>query len=216
MNDEQATISDLKDLVARFIEERDWQKYHRPKDLAMSIAIEAGELMEHFQWLEHEECDARLADPALREKMADEMADVLAFLLSLSHATHIDLAASFAAKMQKNAEKYPADEVKGHYERPDRGAPKGGRQEAQVGQRYGDTTGGGVTRGTEEVAVRSEAGRSESTISAQPEHNMSRTGGELPADLAALVDAWPRLPEPIKAGVLAMVRAATDSAPECS
>ena len=119
MNDDSATIAQLKTLAAEFIAERDWQKYHRPKNLAMSIAIEAAELMEHFQWTDHDESDALVADDAVREKMADEMADVLAFLLSLSNATGIDLAASLEAKMKKNESKYPADEVRGHYQRPE-------------------------------------------------------------------------------------------------
>ena len=119
MNDEQATLARLKEQVAKFIAARDWQKYHRPKNLAMSIAIEAGELLELFQWLDHRECDEGLADPEVRKKLADEMADVLAFLLSLSNVTGIDLAASFEAKMKANGEKYPVEEVKGRYQRPD-------------------------------------------------------------------------------------------------
>ncbi len=120
MNDSDTTLRQLRDIVADFVSERDWQKFHRPKNLAMSLAIETSELMEHFQWLDHDESDKALEDPELRQEVADEMADVLAFLLSLSNATGIDLAEALSAKMRKNAAKYPADEVRGHYTRPKR------------------------------------------------------------------------------------------------
>ena len=84
----------------------------------MSIAIEAAELMEHFQWLTHAEADELLRDEAVRQEVANEMADVLAYLLSLSNATGIDLAASFEAKMARNELKYPADRVRGQYRKP--------------------------------------------------------------------------------------------------
>jgi len=118
MDDGTATMAQLKTLMADFIAARHWQKYHRPKNLAMSIAIEAGELMELFQWTGPDESDDTLADPKARAKLAHEMADVLSFLLSLSNVTGIDLAASFEAKMQDNDRKYPAEKVRGRYERP--------------------------------------------------------------------------------------------------
>lgn len=113
--DDVATLGELRRQMAQFVAERDWQQYHRPKNLAMSLAIEAGELMEHFQWLDHEQCDAILSDPQTRRQVADEMADVLSFLLSLANATGIDLSQAFAEKLQANRRKYPADEVRGDY-----------------------------------------------------------------------------------------------------
>lgn len=118
MTDRTATIEDLKALAARFVNERSWQKYHRPKNLAMSIGIEASELMELFQWSDHDEVEAFLANPRNRKMVAHEMSDVLAFLLSLANVTGIDLAASLKEKMVLNAKKYPAEKVKGHYKRP--------------------------------------------------------------------------------------------------
>jgi len=105
-------------MVARFIHERDWEKYHQPKDLAMSIAIEAGELMEHFQWKTREECAALVRNPRTRRMIADEMSDVLAFLLSLSNVTGIDLAGSLKAKDAGNRRKYPVARYRGTYRRP--------------------------------------------------------------------------------------------------
>jgi len=118
--DRTATLGALRRQMAEFVAERDWQKYHRPKNLAMSLAIEAAELMEHFQWLDHDQADALLRDPAARQEVCDEMADILSFLLSLANTAGIDLAAAFESKLAANREKYPADEVRGHYRRPGR------------------------------------------------------------------------------------------------
>jgi dCTP diphosphatase len=106
--------------MRQFVAERQWEKYHRPKNLAMSLAIETAELMEHFQWLDHEESAALARDAAARQDIADEMADVLSFLLSLANSLDVDLAAAFEAKMARNELKYPADKVRGDYRRPAR------------------------------------------------------------------------------------------------
>lgn len=120
MNDQSTTVERLKNLVADFVAQRDWGKYHRPKNLAMSMAIETAELMEHFQWLEPAEAEAYLREPAGRQEVSDELADVLAFVLSFANASGIDLAAALEAKMAKNEAKYPAEKVRGHYQRPKR------------------------------------------------------------------------------------------------
>ena len=116
MNDQQTTLAQLKQRMAEFVAARQWTKYHRPKNLAMSLAIEAAELMEHFQWLEHGEADALLADAGQKRQVADEMADVLAYLLSLANAAGVDLAEAFEAKMAANERKYPPESVLGHYD----------------------------------------------------------------------------------------------------
>ena len=118
MNDNDTTVAELRRRLAQWVAAREWEKYHRPKNLAMSIAIEAAELMEHFQWLTHAEADELLRDEAVRQEVANEMADVLSYLLSLSNATGIDLAAAFEAKMARNELKYPADRTRGHYRKP--------------------------------------------------------------------------------------------------
>ena len=120
MNDTQTTVEQLKARMAEFVAQREWQKYHRPKNLVMSMAIETAELMEHFQWVTHEQADELLTNPESRQAVADEMADVLAFLLSLANCLKLDLAAEFERKMLKNELKYPADEVRGDYKRPKR------------------------------------------------------------------------------------------------
>ena len=120
MDDRSTTLADMKARVRSFVADRQWEKYHRAKNLTMSLAVEAAELMEHFQWLDHDESDAMLRQEQARLAVAHEMADVLSFLLSLANAAGIDLAAAFEDKMARNEEKYPADVCRGDYRRPER------------------------------------------------------------------------------------------------
>jgi NTP pyrophosphatase (non-canonical NTP hydrolase) len=106
-------VSQLRQAVSAFVDERDWRPFHTPKNLAMSLAIEAAELMEHFQWLDVDESIARGRDPGFRERIADEIADVCCYLLSLVNTLELDLSEAVLAKLIKNARKYPADEVRG-------------------------------------------------------------------------------------------------------
>ena len=122
MTDSQTTISDLKAMMQSFVAERNWQKFHTPRNLAASVAVEAGELLEHFQWLPVEEApDRSRNDPAFRQAVGEELSDVLMYLLSLANAMDLDLAAAAEAKMVKNRTKYPAEKFNGNYERPLRG-----------------------------------------------------------------------------------------------
>jgi NTP pyrophosphatase (non-canonical NTP hydrolase) len=116
MSDEATTVAQLRRAIQTFVDERDWRQFHTPKNLAMSLAIEAAELMEHFQWLDRDESIARGRDPARRGAIADEMADVGCYLLSLANALEIDLSEAVEAKLVKNAEKYPADRFRGRSE----------------------------------------------------------------------------------------------------
>jgi NTP pyrophosphatase (non-canonical NTP hydrolase) len=111
--DEEATIAELRRAVQAFVDERDWRQFHTPKNLAMSLAIEAAELMEHFQWLDVAESMARGRDPSCRDQIAEEIADVCCYLLSLVNALELDLSRAVRAKLVKNARKYPADEFRG-------------------------------------------------------------------------------------------------------
>lgn len=111
MDDSQTTLKDLKDRMAAFVRERDWEQFHTPKNLAMSIAIEAAELIEHFQWLTVEQSKSLEV-----EHMADvgeELADIIIYSLSLSNTLGLDLSQTVIAKMEKNIQKYPSDKVKG-------------------------------------------------------------------------------------------------------
>jgi NTP pyrophosphatase (non-canonical NTP hydrolase) len=117
MNDAVTTVAQLKQAVASFVDQRDWGQFHSPKNLAMSVAIEAAELMEHFQWLdvaESRQVQTRASDKAA---VGEEIADVLAYLLALANTMEIDLAQTFAGKMVKNQAKYPATEFQGRWHR---------------------------------------------------------------------------------------------------
>lgn len=106
-NDSVTTIDDLKRVVVDFANERDWDKYHTPKNLATSAAIEAGELMECFQWLTPEESYALKDDPVKKQAAAEEICDVVSYLLDLCVKLDVDLASEFIKKTRKNAIKYP-------------------------------------------------------------------------------------------------------------
>ncbi len=107
MPDATTTIEELKEAVRRFVAQRRWEPYHSPKNLAMAVAVEAAELMEPFLWLDLDESRRLPADPAKRAALADEIADVAYVLLNLCQSLGIDLSDAFAAKMAKNAVKYP-------------------------------------------------------------------------------------------------------------
>jgi NTP pyrophosphatase (non-canonical NTP hydrolase) len=107
------TIADLKELVARFVAERKWEPFHDPKNLSVSIAIEAAELMEHFQWLRTDQLAAVPNDAKVMSEIRDEVADIAAYLLSFATRLEIDLASALEEKMKKNALKYPADQFTG-------------------------------------------------------------------------------------------------------
>ncbi len=115
MNDSSASISTLKDLVDRFVDERQWQPYHDPKNLAASIAIEAAELMEHFQWMRTDELAEVRENPAKMQEIGEELADILAYTLSFATTMNIDLSSALSDKMKKNALKYPIEQFRGKY-----------------------------------------------------------------------------------------------------
>jgi NTP pyrophosphatase (non-canonical NTP hydrolase) len=115
MADAATTVAELKELVRRFVEERAWQPYHTPKNLAMGLAVETAELMEHFLWVEGPASHELAQDPQRRQAIAEEIADVLAHVLNFSLATGIDLSEALQAKMIKNALKYPAEQYRGKY-----------------------------------------------------------------------------------------------------
>lgn len=111
MGDERITLQELKQLMANFVRERDWEQFHTPKNLSMSIAIEAAELMEHFQWLTAEQ--SRNLDPEALAEIGEELADIVIYSLSMANALKLDLADTVQAKMEKNIRKYPSERVRG-------------------------------------------------------------------------------------------------------
>jgi dCTP diphosphatase len=104
-------LGELRTRVQAFVAERDWDRFHSPKNLAMALSVEASELVELFQWLTEEESAA--PDPERRRRVAEELADVLWFLVRLADKLDIDLLEAAERKLAANAAKYPADRVRG-------------------------------------------------------------------------------------------------------
>ncbi|NJD99936.1 nucleotide pyrophosphohydrolase [Thermococcus sp. LS1] len=100
---------ELERKVVAFRDARGWAKYHTPKNLAISAAVELGELLEHFQWETDEEVLELAKNPAKREAIADEIADVVIYLTLLAHELGIDLDEAVKRKLRKNEEKYPVE-----------------------------------------------------------------------------------------------------------
>jgi len=99
--------------IGSFIKERDWKKFHGPKNLALSVCIEAAELLEHFQWKNSTEAREYLADKKNKEEVAEEIADVAMYLFELADDLNIDLYKAISRKIMKNKKKYPVKKVKG-------------------------------------------------------------------------------------------------------
>ncbi len=104
-------IEQLRRDLRAFAEERDWGQFHTPKNLAMALAAEAGELLEQFQWLTPEQ--STQLDDARRAAVGDELADVLLYLVMLADRTGVDLGRAAREKIARNALRYPADRVRG-------------------------------------------------------------------------------------------------------
>jgi len=121
MSDQETTVSQLRELVRAFVNERDWRQFHTPKNLSMSLAIEAAELMEHFQWLTADESRSLADDRDKLTEVGEELADVLCYSLALANELGLDVSQAIRDKMVKNARKYPAEEFRGRYGPEDRG-----------------------------------------------------------------------------------------------
>ncbi len=113
--DNKTNISKLRQLAQDFVDERDWNKYHNPKDLAISIAIEAAELMEIFQWRGQEEVEKISSDEDKLLRIKEELADVMILCLNMANTLDIELSKAIVEKIEKNKAKYPAELVRGNY-----------------------------------------------------------------------------------------------------
>jgi len=113
--DRDCLVSTLKEEVNRFVAERDWEQFHSPKNLSMSIAIEAAELMEHFQWLTVPEARLLTRDPDKYDQVIQEVADIAIYILSLCHSLNIDLSEAISSKLKLNRKKYPMEEYWGKF-----------------------------------------------------------------------------------------------------
>lgn len=105
------SLDDLKQRLRQFARERDWEQFHSPKNLSMALIVEAAELVEHFQWLTQEQSQ-KLPSEKLRE-VEQEMADVFIYLTRMADLLGVDLMDAARRKIELNAKKYPAQEVRG-------------------------------------------------------------------------------------------------------
>ncbi|MFT3848161.1 MAG: nucleotide pyrophosphohydrolase [Propionivibrio sp.] len=106
-------ISAIQQQLREFSAARDWDQFHTPKNLAMALSVEAAELVELYQWLTAEQADAASADPAFAERLGEEVADILLYLLRLADRTGLDLDAAVQRKLRLNARKYPVASSRG-------------------------------------------------------------------------------------------------------
>ena len=107
------SLKDLQRSVVKFRDERDWKQFHNPKDLAISLVLEATEVLEHFQWKNKEEMAAHLATH--RKDVGEELSDVLYWVLLMANDLEVDVVKAFEEKLKKNAEKYPIAKAKGKH-----------------------------------------------------------------------------------------------------
>jgi dCTP diphosphatase len=104
-------LAEFRERLRAFVAERDWEQFHSPKNLAMALSVEASELVELFQWLTEEESGA--LDAEKRRRAAEELADILWFLVRIADRLDIDLLAAAEAKFAQNERKYPVERVRG-------------------------------------------------------------------------------------------------------
>jgi len=110
--DQKLDIADISASLRKFANERDWNQFHSPKNLSMALNVEAGELLEHFQWLTQQQ--SRNLDEQKLAEVESEVADVLIYLIRISDILNINLNQAVTSKMQLNAEKYPVSKVYGN------------------------------------------------------------------------------------------------------
>ena len=112
-------MNDLQRELREFAVQRDWERFHTPKNLAMALAGEVGELVELFQWLTPDESAAVMTRPGQADRVRDEVADVFAYLLRLADILDIDLAAALRDKVGRNEQRYPVELAKGRADKYD-------------------------------------------------------------------------------------------------
>ncbi len=112
-NDADTTLQDVKNTIARFTAERDWQQFHSAKNVALVLVSEAAELMAHFRWSEHGQEPAILDDPQSLREIRHEVADVLLLLAEFANVAGIDMAQAVEEKMAINAERYSVEKSRG-------------------------------------------------------------------------------------------------------
>jgi dCTP diphosphatase len=109
------SLNQIRQRILTFTAERDWNQFHNPKDLALSLILEAAEVLEHFQWKDQGEVEAHLTQH--KNDVAEELCDVLYWVVLMAHEFDIDLPTAFEKKMQKNEAKYPVEKARGNHKK---------------------------------------------------------------------------------------------------
>jgi len=118
MEDTNTTIAQLRDIVSKFIDEREWLQFHSPKNLSISIALEAAELMEKFQWCNNDEAYKEVKKN--KDEVKEELADVIICAFCFARTANIDITKAIIRKMEINAKKYPVEKARGVYTKHDK------------------------------------------------------------------------------------------------
>lgn len=105
--DAETSVYDLREAIRKFRDERGWFHYHTPKNLAMSIAIEAAELMEHFQWLTEGESAKHVCDNHIAKQISEELADILIYCFAFANRAEIDVSRAVQSKLSRNEKRFP-------------------------------------------------------------------------------------------------------------
>ncbi len=113
MNRPKKSLESLTKRIIKFRDARDWKQFHNPKDVSLSLVLEAGEVMEHFQWKNKEEMEKYVIDS--KNEIGEELADVLYWVLLMSHDLKIDVVNALDKKIKKNEDKYPVEKAKGKH-----------------------------------------------------------------------------------------------------
>ncbi|HUB93897.1 MAG TPA: nucleotide pyrophosphohydrolase [Verrucomicrobiae bacterium] len=111
----ELSLADLQKQIRKFCDDRDWDQFHNPKDLSISLALEAAEVLEHFQWKNADEMAQHARDK--KGEVGEELADVFYWLLLIANKLDIDLVDAFEAKMRKNEAKYPIEKARGSHKK---------------------------------------------------------------------------------------------------
>ena len=111
----QVSLKDLQIQIRKFVDDRDWDQFHNPKDLSISLSLEAAEVLEHFQWKNDTEMSEHVATN--KHEVAEEIADVFYWVLLLSNKLDVDLVAAFDKKMKTNEAKYPVKLARGNHKK---------------------------------------------------------------------------------------------------
>ena len=113
--DNETNIQEIKEKIKEFVKERDWEQFHHPKEVAISLSLEAAEVLELFQWKDKQDLEDIKNDKELMTKLKEELADVFMYAIDIANCTGIDITEAIIDKLKKNREKYPIEKSKGNH-----------------------------------------------------------------------------------------------------